>query len=198
MPCSSSHRSSARANPRMPWKPSRASTRLSRAGTRTDLDATRIGVPPARRTRSSAFASKASRSTAISGVASGSSCAATASFTRAQSRFRSTLESEVMLCAAWSRDAALAQERLDLCHLRVDIGEDRVGLPALALVELLALRLLVGLGRADIAVGHEPGYHEAHDRDAGQNDSEPRGGAEDQPERPVADRVADPGDHLKG
>ena len=37
----------------------------SSAGTRSDLEATRIGVPPARRTRSSALASNASRSTTI-------------------------------------------------------------------------------------------------------------------------------------
>ena len=64
--------------PAAPRAPSRPSPRGSPAGSRarrssarqrTDLEATRIGVPPARRTRSAAFASKASRSTTANGAA---------------------------------------------------------------------------------------------------------------------------------
>src|SRR3954468_15612534 len=124
----------------MPWKPSRSSTRLSSAGTRTDLEATRIGVPPARRSRSSALASKASRSTTISGVGGGASRAATASPRRDHSRLRSMLWlgwwSALMLWGR-SRDAALAEQRLDLGHLRVHGIDHGLGLPGPALGQRL-------------------------------------------------------------
>src|SRR3954447_21284614 len=51
----------------MPAKPGRASTRPRTERQRTDLLATRIGVPAARRTRASALASTASRSTTAHG-----------------------------------------------------------------------------------------------------------------------------------
>src|SRR5689334_13863018 len=51
----------------MPATPGRASTRRSTARERTDLLATRIGLPAARRSRSAAFASSASRSTTAKG-----------------------------------------------------------------------------------------------------------------------------------
>ena len=68
----------AGCRPGRPRKPSWSSARRSRAGTRTDLDATRSGLPAARRTRSSALASKASRSTTRAGWTGGSPRAATA------------------------------------------------------------------------------------------------------------------------
>src|SRR3954467_6033899 len=99
-----------------------------------------MGVPAARRTRSSALASKASRSTTIRGVASGSGCAATASLSRAQSRLRSRVP-DAGFTSRRSRDAALAQQGLDLGHLGIDVGQHRLLLGALALRERLALGL---------------------------------------------------------
>src|SRR5215207_1546858 len=54
----------------MPANPSRASVRSMIARTRTDLLATRIGTPLARRTRSSALAHRAGSSTRAKGVSS--------------------------------------------------------------------------------------------------------------------------------
>src|SRR4051794_31146662 len=70
----------------MPAKPGWASTRRRIARERTDLLATRIGLPPARRSRSPAFASSASRSTTAnagsrSAVARSSRCRASAGST---------------------------------------------------------------------------------------------------------------------
>ena len=58
--------------------------------TRNDFDATRMGLPPARRTRSSALASNASRSTTAVGVAGCSGSAPIAASSRAHKRLRST------------------------------------------------------------------------------------------------------------
>ncbi len=63
-----SHSDSSSVKLMIPAKPSRASTRSSRARQRTDLLATRIGLPCERRTRSAALASKARRSTTASGA----------------------------------------------------------------------------------------------------------------------------------
>ena len=92
IPWSSSQRASASVYARMPRNPSRANARCSSAGTRTDFDARRIGVPPARITRSSAFASKASRSTTITGVASGPPWLETACSSLDHRRLRSMKE----------------------------------------------------------------------------------------------------------
>ncbi len=51
-----------------PANPGRASVRSSTDRTRTDLLATRTGTPPARRTRSSAFAHSAGSSSTASGA----------------------------------------------------------------------------------------------------------------------------------
>ena len=68
-PVSCSQSASASVNASTPANPSWASARSISAGTRSDFEATRIGFPPARRTRSSALASNASRSTTAIGVA---------------------------------------------------------------------------------------------------------------------------------
>jgi len=52
----------------IPEKPGKASTSRSRARQRTDLLATRMGVPPARRTRSAALSRRAVRSTIAKGA----------------------------------------------------------------------------------------------------------------------------------
>ncbi len=67
-PARASQMDSARVKLMTPWKPSVRSTRSSSARQRTDLLATRTGLPFARRTRSAALASKASRSTIASGA----------------------------------------------------------------------------------------------------------------------------------
>ena len=67
-PARASQIDSARVKLMIPLKPSSRSTRSSSARQRTDLLATRIGFPAARRTRSAAFASNASRSTIASGA----------------------------------------------------------------------------------------------------------------------------------
>ena len=61
----------ARVKASVPWKPgSHSCTARSSARQRTDLEATRIGVPPARRSMSAALAQKASRSTTAKGASS--------------------------------------------------------------------------------------------------------------------------------
>ncbi len=89
MPWSCSHNASRRVKASTPWNPGRSRTRLNSAGTRTDFEATRICLPAARCSRSVAFASKASRSTTITGVDGGASRAATAAVNRVASWSRS-------------------------------------------------------------------------------------------------------------
>ena len=67
-PWSASHTDSSSEYDITPAKPSRASVRSTMLRTRTDLLATRIGTPPARRTRSSALAQSAGSSTIASGA----------------------------------------------------------------------------------------------------------------------------------
>src|SRR5918993_313721 len=67
-PSLASHTASGTAYAMTPAKPGWPRTRSRRARHRTDFEATRTGSPPARRTRSSALASKASRSTATRGA----------------------------------------------------------------------------------------------------------------------------------
>src|SRR5437588_7678476 len=69
-PFSASHSASGRVNASVPRKPSRASTRSCNARQRSDLLARRIGLPPARATRSFALSRNASRSTIANGASS--------------------------------------------------------------------------------------------------------------------------------
>ena len=86
MPRSCSQSASRRVNDSTPWNAGWRNARAISSGTRTDLDASRIGVPAARRARSSAFASNASRSTTIAGVGSGSTAETAAASRRASAR----------------------------------------------------------------------------------------------------------------
>src|SRR6202042_1675728 len=68
LPCAASHSASGNVNASVPRKPPRASTCCCSARQRTDLLARRIGLPAARCSRVSAFASIASRSTSANGA----------------------------------------------------------------------------------------------------------------------------------
>ncbi len=185
--------------------PSWPSARSRRCGTRTDFEATRTGLPPARRTRSTALRSKASRSTAIRGV--GSDCPAPCTAATAAAEPAGELASPGR---GWWHQVIPRRLRIASMSARSGSSEGVIGdspgpeagfRPGRSAGDGGALRLRRGgalaLPAAAPAAQHRRGAEQQH-REARQHDAGPHHRVQHQVGGPVEDRPADLGEHLEG